>query len=130
MTISDIYTSSALGASDAVNVSPVKTTLVSTTTALVINAKLTTGASQPGRSLSPRLYWAVSPFSVAASAARATFRPVAQYLDLIPAPDSSAASTVMQTDPIINNGGYLYTWIDTPAMGAAASLDVKLVEIN
>ena len=130
MTITDIYTSSAIGATDAVNVSPVKTTLSATTTAVVINAQLTLGKSQPGRSNSPRLYYAVSPFSVTAANARATFRPVAAFLDLVPAPDSSSASTVMQTDPIFNNGGYLYTWIDTPALGVAAALSVKLVEIN
>lgn len=130
MTTTDVYSSTALGATDAVNVSPVKTTLSATTTAIVLNAKLTLGKSQPGRSNSPRLYFAVSPFSVAAADARATFRPVASYLDLVPAPDSSSASTVMQTDPIFNNGGYLYTWIDTPALGAAAALDAKLVEIN
>ena len=129
MTITNVYTAEAFGAAPEINVSPQKVTPGVTTTALFVNYKLTLGNAQCSRSNSPRLYWACSPFSVAASAARNTFRPQAVYVDMLPS-EVSAGQTADSSEIIVNNGGFIYIWVDAPDMGADASLDVKLVEID
>ena len=129
MLITDLATTQAIGATATENLLPVKTALNATTSAMTVTWKLTLGGFLPLRSTRPRLYFACSPFSVAAAAARATFHPQAEFVELLPS-DQPAGATVGTTDFIVNTGTYLYTWIDTPALGAAGTVDLKLVELN
>jgi hypothetical protein len=129
MVITDLAVSQAIGGSAADNLLPTKTTLNAATSALSITWQLTLGGIAPPRSSLPRLYYVVSPFSVAAADARATFLPQAEFTEML-TNVFPTSSTVGTTELIVNTGLYCYTWIDTQAFGAAGSINIKLVELN
>jgi hypothetical protein len=129
MVITDLAISQAIGATASNNLLPTKTTLNAATSALSISWQLTLGGHLTERSTPSRLYYVVSPFSVAAADAKATFSPQAEYTEILPNAQPNL-STVGTTELMVNTGLYVYTWIDGPSLGAAGVINIKLVELN
>lgn len=105
-----------------------KVTCASGTTAFLIEAKVTNGASAYDPSLRPMIWYASSSFSVTAAAAVDLLRNAARYLEVIPSPNGSVAR-IRATELETIRGGYIYIWCDIPTVTVAQTLDVDVVEL-
>jgi hypothetical protein len=95
--------------------SPTKTTLQSGTTAVILNAQIVTGDNQ-NQSDQVEIYYTVSPFNLTADATLIPkLHPQAGVLRIKPF-NGGSGEAYDTTGAIINNGGYLYTWFNSPAL--------------
>ena len=130
MTITTINNATALGTTtDLTTQQPTKTILQNGTTAVILNSQIVTSSAFVNKSNRVRLWYAISPFSLTADTTLPLFlTPTADYLDLIV---GAGASTTIDTSGVIaNNGGFLYTWYDSPALGSGSpTITVTSVEL-
>jgi hypothetical protein len=121
MTNTTIYNAVALGTTAEVRGgSPTKTTLQAGTTSLVINVQIVSGDNQ-NQSDQVEVYYAVSPFNLTADATLIPkLRPQAGLLRIKPN-QSGSGESYDTTGIIFNNGGYLYTWFNSPAMAQSGA---------
>jgi len=129
MTITSINTGLAIGGTESSAVGPVKTTLGANTAAVALNLQYTNGASVGDYMEAPRVFYAVSPFSVTAAQAVTQMLPVAESFDIVPARLPRGVTT-QRSDLIVNTGGFLYTWFETPKMPDAATVTLNAAEID
>jgi hypothetical protein len=136
MTITTIYNAVALGTtSEASNGSPTKTVLQAGTTAVILNAKLTNGDNTnkstgiPGQSTMLDVRYAIAPFALTADTSLPSLlKNSAGKLELH-VDRSSGGVTIDNTGLIANNGGNLYTWFNSPALSAGATITLTSVEL-
>jgi hypothetical protein len=121
MTNTTIYNAVSLGTTSEIRGgSPTKTTLQTGTTGLVLNLKIVSGDNQ-NQSDAVELYYAVSPFNLTADATLIPkLRPQAGILRVF-ANQAGSGEAYDTTGVIFNNGGYLYTWFNSPAMAQSGS---------
>jgi hypothetical protein len=133
MTNTTIYNAVSLGTTAEIRGgSPAKTTLVAGTTSLIVNAKVVSGDNQ-NQSDCVELFYAVSPYNLTAdSTLIAKLRPQAGLLRMFPN-QAGAGETYNTTGVLVNNGGYLYTWFNSPALAQSGtgspSITVTSVEL-
>ena len=132
MTNTTIYNAVSLGTtSEVIGGSPTKTTLQATTTLLTLNVKVISGDNQ-NQSDQVELYYAVSPFNLTAdSTLIAKLKPQAGILRLNP--NRAGSGEAFETTGVIfNNGGFLYTWFNSPAMAQSGtgSPSITLVSVE
>jgi len=133
MTNTTVYSAVSLGTTAEVRSgSPTKTTLQTGTTAVVLNVKIVSGDNQ-NQSDQVELFYAISPFNLTADATLIPLlRPQAGFLRINPnrAGSGEAYDT---TGVIVNNGGYLYTWFNSPALAQSGvgspTITVTAVEL-
>jgi len=127
MTNTTIYNAVALGTTaEVVGGSPTKTTLAVGTTAVVLNLQVVKGNGD-NQSDAVELFYAISPFNLTADATLIPkLRPMAGLIRLFPGQSADAYDT---TGVIVNNGGYLYTWFNSPALGGSPTITLVSVEL-
>jgi hypothetical protein len=132
MTNTTIYNAVSLGTTAEVRGgSPTKTTLQAGTTSLVINVQIVSGDNQ-NQSDQVEVYYAVSPFNLTADATLIPkLRPQAGLLRIKPN-QSGSGESYDTTGIIFNNGGYLYTWFNSPAMAqsGAGTPTITLISVE
>lgn len=133
MTITTIWNAVALGTTtELIGNTPTKTTLATGTTAVILNTKLVPGDGN-NQSDMVRIYYAVSPFSLTADATLPfNLKPQCGVLEL--KTQKKSAGAIYETSGVIaNNGGFLYTWFDSPALsvagGSTPSITLTSVEL-
>ena len=116
MTITTIYNAVALGTTTTLRGNtPTQTILQTGTTALMLNVKIVSGDNQ-NQSQEVELFYAVSPFNLTADATLIPkLHPQAGILR-IKQNQLGAGEAYDTTGVIANNGGYLYTWFNSPAL--------------
>lgn len=121
MTNTTIYNAVSLGTTSEIRGgSPTKTTLQTGTTAVVLNVKIVSGDNQ-NQSDEVELYYAISPFSLTADATLIPkLHPQAGLLRIKPNQNGSGEA-YDTTGVIFNNGGYLYTWFNSPALAQSGT---------
>ena len=119
MTNTTIYNAVSLGTTGEVRGgSPTKTTLQTGTTGLMLNVKIVSGDNQ-NQSDEVELYYAVSPFNLTADATLIPkLHPQAGILRIKPN-QLGSGEAYDTTGVIANNGGYLYTWFNSPPLAAS-----------
>ena len=127
MTNTTIYNAVALGTTaEVVAGSPTKTTLATGTTAVVLNVQIVKGSGN-NQSDAVELFYAITPFNLTADATLIPkLRPLAGILRVFP---GQAADAFDSTGIIVNNGGYLYTWFNSPALGGSPTITLVSVEL-
>lgn len=129
MTNTTIYNAVALGTTTELrNQSITKTTLQTGTTSLVLNVKFVAGDSQ-NQSDEVELYYCVSPFNLTADATLIPkLHPQAGVLR-VKQSQLGAGEAYDTTGVIYNNGGYLYTWFNSPAFNSGTPT-ITLVSVE
>lgn len=133
MTNTTVYNAVALGTTAEVRGgSPTKTTLQIGTTAVVLNVKIVSGDNQ-NQSDQVELFYAISPFSLTADATLIPLlHPQAGFLRIKPN-QAGSGEAYDTTGVIVNNGGYLYTWFNSPALAQSGvgspTITVTAVEL-
>ena len=136
MTNTTIYNAVALGTTaELFNASPTKTVLQTGTTAVILNAKIVNGNNSNtsqgmrGQSNKVEIRYAISPLVLTADATLPDLlKPIAGRLE-VNVDRSSAGVTIDTTGLIANNGGNLYTWFNSPALSAGATITLTSVEL-
>ncbi|MCX6939174.1 MAG: hypothetical protein NTX09_00290 [Verrucomicrobia bacterium] len=73
------------------------------------------------------LFYAIVPFNLTADATLVPkLRPIAGLLRVLA---GQAADAYDSTGIIVNNGGYLYTWFNSPALGGSPTITLVSVEL-
>lgn len=142
MTNTTILNAVALGTTaEQRTAQPTKTTLQAGTTQVILNARITLNGSSINPSDEIRVYYCIVPFSLTADTTLpAILAGQYDYLSIkmsqIGSSDRcfSTGKTVGQV--LVNNGGYLYTWYDSPALlqfsstiGSAPTITLTSVEL-
>ena len=127
MTNTTIYNAVALGTTaEVVGGSPTKTTLAVGTTAVVLNLQVVKGSGD-NQSDAVELFHAISPFNLTADATLVPkLRPMAGLIRVLAGQADDAYDS---TCIIVNNGGYLYTWFNSPALGGSPTITLVSVEL-
>lgn len=132
MTNTTVYNAVALGTTAEIRGgSPTKTTLQSGTTEVMLNLKIVSGdnADQCDK---VELYYAISPFSLTADGTLVNkLLPQADILRLNP--NRAGSGEAYACSPVLfNNGGYLYTWFNSPALAESGvgSPTITLVAVE
>lgn len=129
MTTTTVINAQSFGTSTNVGngkFAPAATALQATTTAFVVNAKVTLGTDQakrPNKTL--RVWYTTCVDSVAAGDCVSQLAGTAHYVD-VPL-DRTVRSEDSMLEPI--TGGFFNCWVDAPNLDVASTLTVKLVEL-
>lgn len=134
MTITTITTGNLGTTTSLANQSITKTTLQTGTTGVILNVKVTLGAESPNQSDEIEVRYVILPESLTADA---TLIPVVEQFAgslRIKTSQRGAGITRAATGLIANNGGYLYTWYNSPALspsgaGSAGTVVIQSVEL-
>lgn len=130
MTITALLTAQSVGTSSNVGTGlyAAKLALQAATAGLVITAQLTAGAAQ---SVDPKqrlkVWFTTSPFDVS-SGIVAQFDLDSKQVELN-CPQGPSGVRVTTSEFVINQGGYLYYWVEVPTLAVAGSLNLSVVEI-
>jgi hypothetical protein len=129
MTLTTIYHAVSLGnTTDLINNSPTKVTLATGTTSVILNMRVINGTNSVQGDL-VELCYAIVPFNLTADATLPDqLKPLAGSLT-VQSSRQGLTPAIIATGVIANNGGYLYTWFNSPALGAGATITVVSVEL-
>ena len=117
MTDTTIINAQAIGGSAAAPTQETKLTLQVATAALSINVLLATGTAFGDESSAVEMCWATSPHSITAGAAPISFGNAFDRLEIVP--PRSGREQILSTGIFTANGGYLYVWLNVPALQSA-----------
>ena len=112
-----------------------KTAFQATTSAFSLEATITSNTGsvpyQVNRQRVPRLWFAVSSFSITAAQAVTQLASIAQTLDIVPNMNAKGIQN-SKTEALAAMGGYIYTWLEEPNMPAnqTATVSVNLIELD
>tara|TARA_R110000868_G_scaffold160977_9_gene390838 strand:+ start:75 stop:467 length:393 start_codon:yes stop_codon:yes gene_type:complete len=130
MTITALLASQAVGtgANAGTDLFAGQLALQAATSGLVITGQLTNGAALTlDRKARIRVWFSTSPFDVA-SGIPAQFKDDAKMFELYLSGNPSGIK-VTTSEFVINQGGYLYYWLECPTFSVAASLNLSAVEV-
>ena len=108
---------------------PVKTTLQSATTAVLIAVQLTRGSGNVQLNNRIIVRHAVSPTSYSTAAIGAQVLQLAGNYVELPFLTSTDLSLERSSDVLVTAAGYHYCWVEAPNLTEAATITVKLQEI-
>ena len=108
---------------------PVKTTLQSATTAVLIAVQLTRGRGNVQLNNRIIVRHAVSPTSYSTAAIGAQVLQLAGNYVELPFLTSTDLSLERSSDVLVTAAGYHYCWVEAPNLTEAATITVKLQEI-
>jgi hypothetical protein len=130
MTTTNSIASQSIGTSTNVGAGkfPQKVTRQSTTTAILVNVRITNGAAGYAKTDEVRVWFTSSSFDITAALAVNQLRQNAFYVDVRPAQDAAGVS-IKSSDIESIQGTYIYFWCDIPTVAVAQTLDVDLVEL-
>lgn len=128
MTITVTQNAVTVGAASASGQSPNKTTLQTGTTAFSFSAQLTTGNSPLKTPDGVKLYYASCPYSITAAQAVEQLARNAESL-IVYANQQPNQSFISSSELSVNNGGYVYSWLEWGKQDANATVTVSLVEL-
>jgi hypothetical protein len=134
MTITTITNAANLGTTTSLSGQSItKTTLQAGTTGVIVNVKLVQGPEAQNQSQMVRVFYAILPFNLTADATLPpTLNPTVGLLEI--KCSRMGGGTVIDTTGLVgNNGGFLYTWFESPALspsgGAAGTITITSVEL-
>lgn len=129
MTLTTIYNAIPLGTTAEIrNGTPTKVTLATGTTGVILNLRVVNGTND-NQSDEVELCYAVVPFNLTADATLPDqLRPLAGSLT-VKSSRQGLTPTSTATGIIANNGGYLYVWFNSPALGIGATITLVSVEL-
>lgn len=130
MTTTDLLTAQSVGtgANHGTALYAAQLALQAATAGLIVTAQLTAGTgAQPDAKQRIRVWFATSPFNVSTFIA-SQFETDAKFFE-VNTPVGSAQIKVATSEFVINQGGYLYWWVEAPVLPVAGSLNLKCVEI-
>lgn len=129
MTITALQTAAAVGGTAAQVTLATKTTLQVGTTVIGIAAQLTNGARSGNPQKTIKIYIAVTPFStLTTTTGPQQLSKQAQILEV--KPDAAPAGVrVEESGPLPALGNTLFVWVEAPALDAAATVSISLVEL-
>lgn len=103
-------------------------TFAATTTAFIVNVKVTNGTGPVDRQVEVRVWYTSTMRTVTAGNAPSHLGPTARYVDVrIPVDSSGVSIKDSSLEPI--TGANFHCWVDAPKLQTAATLDVDLVEV-
>ena len=127
MTDTSIITAQSVGATSAGPTQETKLTLQAGTAALSLNVLLAAGTAFGAEAGAIEMCWAASPHSIAAGAAPISFQNA--YDSLLVVPPKSGREQIATTGIFTAAGGYLYVWLNVPALQAARTITVIAHEL-
>ena len=127
MTDTTIINAQSIGGTAAAPTQETKLTLQAATAALSLNVLLATGTGFGSEAGTIELCWASSPHSIAAGAAPLSFENAFDRLEIVP--PTSGREQILSSGIFTANGGYLYVWLNVPALQAARTITVITHEL-
>lgn len=127
MTETTIINAQSVGGSAAAPTQQSKLTLQVGTAALSLNIKLAAGTSMDNEAGEIELCWATSPFDITAGAAPVSFQNA--YFSMLIRPPRTGREQILGSDVFTANGGFLYLWLNVPALQAARVITVVSSEL-
>ena len=128
MTTTTTHNAITVGNTSASGQRPNKTTLQAGTTGFAFTAQLTTGNAPLKTPDGVKLFYASCPFDMTAAQAVVSLARCAESL-VIYANQQPNQVFVSPSELSVNNGGYVYSWLEWGKQDADATVTVKLVEL-